>query len=119
MSSDDEMEDMSGDEAEVELDLTNSDVVTKYKAAADIANKSLLGVISQCVAGKNVADICAFGDQIVTAQCDGKRAEQLARERSATPRAVLTHRSLLGFSQASTRRTRRWRRVVRSRRAYP
>lgn len=70
MSSDEEME-VSDEEVEVELDLTNSDVVTKYKAAADIANKSLLGVIQQCVAGKNVVDICAFGDQIIAAQCNG------------------------------------------------
>ena len=58
-------------DVEVELDLSDSDVVTKYKAAAEIVNRmffffvqksisymlmagTLQGVIQQCVAGKPV-----------------------------------------------------------------
>jgi len=60
-------EESVGDEA-VE-DLTNSDVVTKFKAAADIANKTLMGLLGYSEPGKRVLDICMFGDQLVTQQC--------------------------------------------------
>lgn len=56
-------------EVEVITDLSNSDVVTKYKTAADIVNKSLAGVISQCTNGKAVVEICKFGDGIIEGLC--------------------------------------------------
>ncbi len=58
-----------GGEREVVTDLSNSDVVTKYKAAAQIANQTLAGVITQCVPGKKVVDVCEFGDTVINAQC--------------------------------------------------
>ena len=43
--SDEEEEVVSGSEEEEEVqDLTNSDVTTKYKVAADIVNKTLTGI---------------------------------------------------------------------------
>ncbi len=49
--------------------MSDSDVVTKYKSAAEIVNKTLTGVITQCVEGKTVYDICKFGDALIEAQC--------------------------------------------------
>lgn len=54
---------------ETVTDLSNSDVVTKYKAAADIVNKTLAGVILQCVEGKTPYEICDFGDTVIVHQC--------------------------------------------------
>lgn len=56
-------------EEEEVTDLSNPTVVLKYKTAAEIVNKTLQGVLSQCVAGKLVSDICAFGDLLIEKQC--------------------------------------------------
>jgi len=40
-------------------------VVTKYKMAAEITNKTLKQVIAKCVPGASVRDICKFGDQML------------------------------------------------------
>lgn len=56
-------------EEEEITDLSNPAVVLKYKTAADIVNKALQGVVSQCVAGKQISDICAFGDLLIEKQC--------------------------------------------------
>lgn len=57
-------------EEKVEVtDLTNSDVVTKYKAASDIVNKTLAGILTQVQEGKTPAEICTFGDALIEGQC--------------------------------------------------
>ena len=56
-------------EPEEITDCSNPAVVLKYKTAAEIVNKSLKGVLTQCVAGKLVSDICAFGDRLIEKQC--------------------------------------------------
>lgn len=62
-------ENESYSEPEEITDLSNPFVLLKYKTAADIVNKALKGVLTQCVAGKLVADICAFGDLLIEKQC--------------------------------------------------
>ena len=42
-----------------------SDVCTKYQEAAKIVNLALQGVISQCVPGAKVLDICEFGHTVI------------------------------------------------------
>jgi len=49
-------------------DLTNSDIVTKYRLAAEIATKTMEGVLSQLVAGKTVLEVCKFGDDLIVLQ---------------------------------------------------
>ncbi|KAJ6746931.1 hypothetical protein OIU74_029408, partial [Salix koriyanagi] len=61
MSSDDERE-------ERELDLTSSEVVTKYKSAAEIVNKALQLVISECKPKAKIVDICEKGDSFIREQ---------------------------------------------------
>lgn len=67
--SDDESE-FSGEEVEEEevTDLSNSDVCTKYQEASKIANLALTGLVSQCIAGATIIDLCQFGTTILETQ---------------------------------------------------
>ena len=56
-------------EGESVFDLSEETVVTKYKMASEIVQKTLEGLIGECVAGKKVSDICAFGNAVVEFQC--------------------------------------------------
>uniref|UniRef100_A0A061QWB6 Proliferation-associated protein 2g4-like n=1 Tax=Tetraselmis sp. GSL018 TaxID=582737 RepID=A0A061QWB6_9CHLO len=68
------------DHEEQELDLSNSDVVTKYKAAAEVVNKSLALVIAECKPGSKLVDIADLGDSSIDklcgAQFKGKQIEK-------------------------------------------
>ncbi|XP_022966600.1 ERBB-3 BINDING PROTEIN 1-like isoform X2 [Cucurbita maxima] len=61
MSSDDDRE-------EVELDLSSPDVVTKYKNAAEIINKALQLVLSECKPKAKIVDVCEIGDSFIREQ---------------------------------------------------
>jgi curved DNA binding protein len=50
---------------EEELNISNSDVVTKYKAAAEITNKTLSFVMGACKPGALVVEVCAQGDALL------------------------------------------------------
>jgi curved DNA binding protein len=65
--SEDEVEQTT--EEKVVEDCSNSDVVTKYRLAAEIAQSALQGVLAQLVAGKDVVELCKFGDLIVAQRC--------------------------------------------------
>jgi methionine aminopeptidase len=45
-----------------------SDVCTKYQEAAKIVNLALTGIVSQCVSGAKIVDICQFGTAVLDAQ---------------------------------------------------
>lgn len=62
-SDDDMMEEEFEEEEDTEI--TNPEVLDKYKAAAEIANKALAQVVQECVPGKKIVDICALGDKII------------------------------------------------------
>ena len=72
--------DDNNDVQQAVYDLSDQTVVTKYKMASEIVQKTLEGVISQCVADKKVSEICAFGNLVVEAQCKnifkGKKIEK-------------------------------------------
>jgi curved DNA binding protein len=57
--------------APAKTDLSNPDFLSKSKEAAQIANQVLQGVLSQVAAGKDIADLCDFGDALV-AQLTGQ-----------------------------------------------
>ncbi|ONK77060.1 uncharacterized protein A4U43_C02F2680 [Asparagus officinalis] len=61
---------MSDDESkeEKELDLSSTDVVTKYKSAAEIVNKALQLVLSECKPKAKIVDICEKGDTFIREQ---------------------------------------------------
>jgi methionine aminopeptidase len=46
-----------------------SDVCTKYQEAAKIVNVTLSGIVSQCVVGATVVNLCEFGHTVIQAQC--------------------------------------------------
>lgn len=52
-----------------ELDVSNSDVCTKYREAGKIANLALQGLMLQIRPGAKVLDLCKFGDTVITQKC--------------------------------------------------
>lgn len=68
------------DEDQGAEDGSNPDVVTKYRLAGDLANKTLTHVISLCKAGAKIVDICESGDKYITDECGkiykGKKVEK-------------------------------------------
>lgn len=53
----------------MELDISNSDVCTKYREAGKIANLALQGLVLQVKPGAKVLDLCKFGDMVITKKC--------------------------------------------------
>jgi len=52
-----------------EVDLTNPEVVQKYKAAAEVAHRAMEEVKKLCKAGARIVDLCKAGDAFITAEC--------------------------------------------------
>ena len=48
--------------------ISNSDVCTKYQEASKIVNLALTGLISQCIPGAKILDLCNFGTTIINTQ---------------------------------------------------
>jgi hypothetical protein len=46
----------------------NRDVCTKYQEASKIVNLALTGLISQCIPGAKILDLCNFGTAIINTQ---------------------------------------------------
>lgn len=53
------------DELDQDLEISNPQVVDKYKAAADISNRVLIAVLEFIQPGKSVSEICAYGDNLI------------------------------------------------------
>lgn len=68
---DDDVSDIVDDEENEEEDETasndlgNADIVTKYRTAGDIANKTLAAVCAACVPGAKCVELCALGDSTI------------------------------------------------------
>eukprot|EP00933_Yihiella_yeosuensis_P026392 TRINITY_DN2046_c0_g2_i1.p1 TRINITY_DN2046_c0_g2~~TRINITY_DN2046_c0_g2_i1.p1 ORF type:complete len:407 (-),score=141.58 TRINITY_DN2046_c0_g2_i1:77-1219(-) len=58
------MSDIESENEEIS-DLSNPDVTTKYRAAADITNKALQKVVEACVDGADIFTLCDLGDKII------------------------------------------------------
>jgi hypothetical protein len=70
MADDEDVSSVSGSDDEYEeQDLSDSDVVTKYRMAADIIEVAMQGVVTQLKADGSVVDACAFGDKVIEGQC--------------------------------------------------
>jgi len=54
---------------DTELDISNSDVCTKYREAGKITNLVLQGLMLQVKPGAKVLDLCKFGDMVITQKC--------------------------------------------------
>lgn len=68
MSDTEEVEVKDVDEV-VKEDISNPDVLTKYKKAGEIANAALEKVVALCVEGAKVLDVCSVGDDWITSEC--------------------------------------------------
>jgi len=66
------------------LAIINSDVCTKYQEASKIVNLALTGLISQCIPGAKIIDLCQFGTTVIevqTAKLYTKKVNGVAVER--------------------------------------
>ena len=52
------------------MDCQDDSVFEKYQVAGNIANKTLKGLILNCKTGKNVYDICVWGDMVIKKQLE-------------------------------------------------
>lgn len=109
MSSDSEPEVVDGksedgDEGK-DNDLTNSDIVTKYRFAAEVANRALKGVLDQLAAGKTTTALCEFGDKLIEGQCatsfkSKKITKGVAFPTCVSVNEVICHNSPLASEEA-------------------
>ncbi|ESQ45333.1 hypothetical protein EUTSA_v10010435mg [Eutrema salsugineum] len=93
MSSDDERD-------EKELDLTSSEVVTKYKSAAEIVNKALQVVLAECKPKTKIVDICEKGDAFIKEQTGSmyKNAKKKIERGVAFPTCISVNNTVGHFS---------------------
>lgn len=95
--SEEEVETTQQEEKVIE-DCSNSDVVTKYRLAAEIAQSALQGVLSQLVAGKDVVELCKFGDLIIDQRCSTIFKSKKIEKGVAFPTAVSVNEVLCHYS---------------------
>ncbi|GMP51294.1 hypothetical protein CsSME_00017579 [Camellia sinensis var. sinensis] len=92
---------MSDDEREEkELDLSSPEVVTKYKSAAEIVNKALQLVLSECKPKAKIVDICEKGDSFIRDQSGNmyKNVKKKIERGVAFPTCVSVNNTLCHFS---------------------
>ncbi|XP_047325620.1 ERBB-3 BINDING PROTEIN 1-like [Impatiens glandulifera] len=92
---------MSDDEREEkELDLTSPEVVTKYKSAAEILNKALQLVLSECKPKAKIVDICEKGDSFITEQTGNmyKNVKKKIERGIAFPTCISVNNTVCHFS---------------------
>ncbi|GAB2295988.1 ERBB-3 BINDING PROTEIN 1 [Dionaea muscipula] len=88
------------DREEKELDLSSPEVVTKYKTAADIVNKALQLVISECVPKARIFDICEKGDAFIREQAGNtyKNVKKKIERGVAFPTCISVNDTVCHFS---------------------
>ncbi|CAN8278823.1 unnamed protein product [Cochlearia groenlandica] len=96
MSSDDERE-------EKEIDLNSSEVVTKYKSAAEIVNKALQIVLAECKPKAKIVDICDKGDAFIKEQTGNmyKNSKKKIDRGVAFPTCISVNNTVGHFSPLS------------------
>lgn len=93
-----EYEEEIAEETPVIEDLSNSDVVAKYKMAAEIANTALTGVLENCTAGKSVVDLCKLGDMIIDQRCSTIFRNKKIDKGVAFPTCISVNETVCHFS---------------------
>ncbi|KAL9242589.1 hypothetical protein vseg_016575 [Gypsophila vaccaria] len=92
---------MSDDEREErELDLSSSEVVTKYKTAAEILNKALNLVVSECKPKAKIVDLCEKGDAFIREQTGSmyKNAKKKIERGVAFPTCISVNNVVCHYS---------------------
>ncbi|XP_043708300.1 ERBB-3 BINDING PROTEIN 1-like [Telopea speciosissima] len=85
---------------EKELDLTSPEVVTKYKNAAEIINKALQLVLSECKPNAKVVDVCEKGDAFIREQTGNmyKNVKKKIERGVAFPTCISINNTVCHFS---------------------
>jgi curved DNA binding protein len=82
--------------------LSSEVVVTKYGMAAEVVDMALAGIVTQCVEGKSVVDICKFGDTVVDSSVANYfKAKKDMDKGLAFPTCVSVNNCLCHFSPLS------------------
>jgi curved DNA binding protein len=66
------------DEEEM-LDISDTEVLAKYRLAAEIANRTMKMIIERCEPGARVVDLCMMADDFVTEECSKVHSKGKAR----------------------------------------
>ncbi|CAA2961455.1 ERBB-3 BINDING PROTEIN 1 [Olea europaea subsp. europaea] len=95
------------DREERELDLTSPEVVTKYKSAAEIVNKALQLVLSECKPKAKIVDICEKGDAFIREQAGNmyKNAKKKIERGVAFPTCISVNNTVCHFSPLASDET--------------
>ncbi|CAL5351520.1 unnamed protein product [Camellia sinensis] len=99
---------MSDDEREEkELDLSSPEVVTKYKSAAEIVNKALQLLISECKPKAKIVDICEKGDSFIREQTGNmyKNVKKKIERGVAFPTCISVNNTVCHFSPLASDET--------------
>eukprot|EP01105_Mastigella_eilhardi_P016937 TRINITY_DN3887_c0_g1_i1.p1 TRINITY_DN3887_c0_g1~~TRINITY_DN3887_c0_g1_i1.p1 ORF type:complete len:412 (-),score=140.24 TRINITY_DN3887_c0_g1_i1:52-1287(-) len=88
----------SEDEAQEVTDLTNGDVVNKYKFAAEVANKVIGAVAEQCVVGKKLCDLCQMGDAMIEQLVASRFSKGKPEKGVAFPTSICINNTAGNFS---------------------
>lgn len=99
---------MSDEEREEkEFDLTTPEVVTKYKNAAEILNKALQLVISECKPKAKIVDICEKGDTFIREQTGNtyKNVKRKIEKGIAFPTCISVNNTVCHFSPLASDET--------------
>ncbi|XP_076897071.1 ERBB-3 BINDING PROTEIN 1-like [Bidens hawaiensis] len=101
MSSDDEKVE------EKELDLSSPEVVTKYKLAAEVLNKALQLVLSECKPKAKIVDICEKGDSFIREQTGSmyKNVKKKIERGAAFPTCVSVNNTVCHYSPLASDET--------------
>jgi len=62
------MEASDSDEEEM-LDISDTEVLAKYRLAAEIANRTMKMIVERCEPGARIVDLCMMADGYVTEEC--------------------------------------------------
>ncbi|XP_057476724.1 ERBB-3 BINDING PROTEIN 1-like [Actinidia eriantha] len=92
---------MSDEEREEkELDLSSPEVVTKYKSAAEIANKALQLVLVACIPKAKIVDLCEMGDSFIREQSGNmyKNVKKKIERGIAFPTCISVNNTVCHFS---------------------
>ncbi|KAL9274079.1 ERBB-3 BINDING PROTEIN 1-like protein [Drosera capensis] len=95
------------DREEKELDLSSPEVVTKCKSAADIVNKALQLVISECKPKAKVWELCEKGDAFIKEQTGNmyKSAKKKIEKGVAFPTCISVNNTVCHFSPLASDET--------------
>ncbi|XP_076914039.1 ERBB-3 BINDING PROTEIN 1-like [Bidens hawaiensis] len=100
---------MSDDERvdEKELDLSSPEVITKYKSAAEIVNKALQLVLSECEPNAKIVDLCEIGDLYIREQTGNmyKNVKKKIERGVAFPTCVSVNNTVCHFSPLASDKT--------------